>query len=308
MRKEHFRYLSADRKTQIHAVRWIPEGEIQAVLQISHGMVEFIERYEEFASYLAERGVLVTGNDHLGHGDSVRSRAEYGYFAKEKGNMVLLQDIHHLRRLTQKRYPQAPYFLLGHSMGSFLARQYLCLRGEGLAGAVIMGTGAKPRTLVKAGMAVCRAIASVRGWRHRSRLVDAMAFGGYNRRLKHPRTDRDWLTREESLVDAYIADERCQFLFTLNGYYNLFYSLYCLSLPEYVARMPKELPVLFVAGEEDPVGDYGAGVKQVAEEFRQIGVKQVECHLYPEDRHEILNELDRKTVYEDLYRWMEKRI
>lgn len=308
MRKEHFRYLSADRKTQIHAVRWIPEGEIQAVLQISHGMVEFIERYEEFASYLAARGVLVTGNDHLGHGDSVRSRAEYGYFAKEKGNMVLLQDIHHLRRLTQKRYPQAPYFLLGHSMGSFLARQYLCLRGEGLAGAVIMGTGAKPRTLVKAGMAVCRGIASVRGWRHRSRLVDAMAFGGYNRRLKHPRTDRDWLTREESLVDAYIADERCQFLFTLNGYYNLFYSLYCLSLPEYVARMPKDLPVLFVAGEEDPVGDYGAGVKQVAEEFRQIGVKQVECHLYPGDRHEILNELDRKTVYEDLYRWMEKRI
>lgn len=294
--------------TEIHAIRWIPEGEIWAVLQISHGMVEFIERYEEFASYLAGRGVLVTGNDHLGHGHSVRSQAEYGYFAKEKGNTVLLQDIHHLRKLTQKRYPQAPYFLLGHSMGSFLVRQYLCLRGEGLAGAVIMGTGTKPRVLVKAGMAVCRVIASRRGWRHRSRLVDAMAFGGYNRRLKHPRTDRDWLTREESLVDAYIADERCQFLFTMNGYYNLFYSLYCLSLPKYVARMPRDLPVLFVAGEEDPVGDYGAGVKKVAREFRRIGVKQVECHLYPEDRHEILNELDRETVYEDLYRWMGKRI
>lgn len=305
--KQHLEYLSHDGKTRIHAVRWIPEGEIKAVVQISHGMVEFIERYEEFAAYLSGRGILVTGHDHLGHGYSVGTHEDYGYFSEKNGNAVLIGDIHRLRRMTQKKYPEVPYFLLGHSMGSFLARQYLCQHGEGLWGAVIMGTGYKSREVVRMGMRVCKALAAVKGWHYRSRVVDATAFGGFNRHLRHPRTDRDWLTKEESIVDAYVADERCQFMFTLNGYYNMFLNIYKLSFPDFLKQMPKDLPVLFVSGAEDPVGGYGTGVEKAVKDFQMAGMKKTECRLYPGDRHEILNERDREEIYEELYEWFLRR-
>lgn len=306
--KQHLEYLSHDGKTRIHAVRWIPEGEVKAVVQISHGMVEFIERYDEFAAYMAKRGILVTGNDHLGHGYSVGTHEDYGYFSEKNGNAVLIGDIHRLRRITRKKYPQVSYFLLGHSMGSFLVRQYLCQHGEGLSGAVIMGTGYKSRELVRVGMRVCKALAAIKGWHYRSRVVDAMAFGGFNRHLRHPRTDRDWLTKEESIIDAYVADERCQFMFTLNGYYNMFLNIYKLSFPDFLKQMPKTLPVLFVSGEEDPVGGYGKGVEKAVRDFKWAGMKKIECRLYPGDRHEILNELDREEIYEELYEWFIRQI
>lgn len=304
MKKEHFQYPSNDHTTQIHAIRWVPDGKVRAVLQISHGMVEFIDRYDAFAAYLAERGILVTGNDHLGHGQSVRSEEHYGFFAEQDGNKTLLRDIHRLRAITQKRYPGVPYFLLGHSMGSFLARQYLCLHGEGLAGAVIMGTGYQPRAMVRFGMALTTFLARIRGWDYRSGLVDGMAFGSYNRRFGKPR-GKEWLSRNEENVRAYQAEKWCNFRFTLNGYYNLFYSIYTLSFPEYLERMPKDLPVLFASGGDDPVGQFGKGVQKVYGQFCSLGMKKVSCKLYPDDRHEILNEVDRETVYADILAWME---
>lgn len=304
MTKQHFTYLSSDHVTFIHAVRWIPDGEIRGILQISHGMVEFVERYEDFAAYLTEKGILVTGNDHLGHGESVRTKEDYGYFAKDNGNMALVRDIHRLRKMTEELYPDIPYFLLGHSMGSFLARQYLCVYGQGLSGAVIMGTGYHARTEIMAALGITKALAGVKGWHHRSRVVDLLAFGGYNRGQRHPRTDRDWLTKDEKIVDAYIADERCQFMFTLNAYYNMFLGLYKLTLPDYLANMPKKLPVLFVSGADDPVGNYGKGVRKVCGDFRKMGMRHVELRLYPGDRHEILNETDREDVYRDIGGWL----
>ena len=306
--KQHFEFLSNDHITLIHAVKWVPEGEVKAVLQISHGMVEFVERYDLFAQYLAERGVLVVGNDHLGHGRSIRSKEDYGYFASEHGNMVLIKDIHRLRKMMQELYPAAPYFLLGHSMGSFLTRQYICCYGRGLSGVIIMGTGYQPRAVVKTGMMLCESLAKVYGWRHRSRLVDAMAFGGYNKGMSQPRTDRDWLTKDEKIVDAYIADERCQFMFTLNAYYNMFLGLYKLTSPSYLKKMPKKLPVFFVAGADDPVGNYGKSVMKVYGEFKDLGMRDVKCRLYPGDRHEILNELDKEKVFEELYKWLSEHL
>lgn len=303
MKKEHFTYHSNDHVTEIHAIRWIPEGKVRAVLQISHGMVEFIDRYDEFAAYLAERGILVTGNDHLGHGDSVRSDEYHGYFADKDGNKTLLRDIHRLRRLTQRKYPDVPYFLLGHSMGSFLVRQYLCIYGEGLAGAIIMGTGWQPRIATQFGMALTTAMAKVLGWHYRSLLVDAMAFGSYNGKFGKP-GGKEWLSRDKENVRAYKQEKYCRFRFTLNGYYNLFYSIYTLSFENFLDGMPRSLPVLFVSGDDDPVGQFGKGVMKVYRQFLQMGMTKVKCRLYPQDRHEILNEVDRKDVYGDIYYWM----
>lgn len=216
-RTEHFYFASHAPGRQVHGVRWIPEGQPRAVLQITHGMVEYIERYQDFAQWLNERGFLVTGHDHLGHGNSIRTKADYGYFADEDANGTVLADVHRLTQLTKESYPGLPYFLLGHSMGSFYARQYLCQYGEELDGAIIMGTGCQPRLLVRAGKLLTTLVAAFKGWNHRSKLVTNVAFGGYNKRFEPIRTPKDWLTRDEAIVDAYIADERSSFIFTLNA-------------------------------------------------------------------------------------------
>lgn len=305
-RKETFYFNSVLGEAKIYAVRYVPDGEIRAVLQIAHGMVEFIERYEDFAWYLTDRGILVTGNDHLGHGCSVSSKEDYGYFAEPDGNRAVLADLYKLTLITKKAYPDLPYFLLGHSMGSFYARQYLCHFGGELSGAIIMGTGCQPRGLVQAGKAMCALIARTKGWRHRSSLVDNMAFGSYNKAFEPARTPKDWLTKEEAVVDRYLAEERSGFRFTLNGYYSMFTGIERLYDKALLDRMPKDLPVFFVAGQEDPVGDFGKGVEKAARMFREIGMEQVSVKLYLNDRHEILNETDRDVVYQDLVHWMEE--
>ena len=307
-RTEHFYFASHAPGRQIHGVRWLPEGQPRAVLQITHGMVEYIGRYQDFAQWLNERGFLVTGHDHLGHGNSIRTKADYGYFADEDANGTVLADVHRLTQLTKESYPGLPYFLLGHSMGSFYARQYLCQYGEELDGAIIMGTGCQPRMLVRAGKLLTTLVAAVKGWHHRSKLVTNVAFGGYNKRFEPVRTPKDWLTRDEAIVDAYIADERSSFIFTLNAYHAMFSGIDRLYDKNLLDRMPKDLPVFFVAGEEDPVGDFGKGVRQAVQMCRDAGVQRVDLKLYPKDRHEILNELDRQQVYEDLLCWMEEHM
>lgn len=303
MKKLHISYPSSDGMTDIQGNLWIPEGDVRAVLQISHGMVEFIDRYQEFAGYLTEQGIAVVGNDHLGHGASVRSEADWGYFAEKDGNTVLLKDIDRLRKMTQKKYPDVPYFVLGHSMGSFLIRQYICKYGEGLSGAIIMGTGYQPQLMTTVGMLLCKMLAAVKGWHYRSTLVDGMAFGGYNKKFG-ALSGKEWLSRNPENVKIYMAEKRCNFRFTLNGYYNLFYSIHCLGEKKYLEGMPKELPVFFVSGAEDPVGQFGKGVDKVCEQFKSLGMKQVECKLYEQDRHEILNEVDREKVYKDIAKWI----
>ena len=307
-RTEHFYFASHAPGRQIHGVRWLPEGQPRAVLQITHGMVEYIERYQDFAQWLNERGFLVTGHDHLGHGNSIRTKADYGYFADEDANGTVLADGHRLTQLPKESSPGLPFFLLGHSMGSFYARQYLCQYGEELDGAIIMGTGCQPRMLVRAGKLLTTLVAAVKGWHHRSKLVTNVAFGGYNKRFEPVRTPKDWLTRDEAIVDAYIADERSSFIFTLNAYHAMFSGIDRLYDKNLLDRMPKDLPVFFVAGEEDPVGDFGKGVRQAVQMCRDAGVQRVDLKLYPKDRHEILNELDRQQVYEDLLCWMEEHM
>lgn len=302
--KEDFYFNSASGTTKIHAVRYIPDGEIRAILQISHGMVEYVERYEAFALYLNSKGILVTGNDHLGHGKSINSRDELGYFAKEDGNHAVLYDLYQLTQITKEKYPGIPYFLLGHSMGSFYARQYLCVFGHELAGAIIMGTGCQSLALVQAGRLLTSLIALFKGWHYRCEFVNNMAFGSYNKKFEPARTSKDWLSKDGAIVDKYVADEYCNFIFTLNAYYNMFTGISRLYNKKILSQMPKSLPVFFVAGEDDPVGDFGKGVLKAVDMFKNTGMQNVKVKLYPTDRHEILNETDFRQVYDDLYTWL----
>ena len=291
----------------LHAFRCVPDGDVRAILQLSHGMVEFIDRYKPLAEYLAARGVLVTGHDHLGHGGSIRTKADYGYFAEPDGNRAVLDDLHRMTRLAKQRWPGVPYFLLGHSMGSFYARQYLCEWGSELDGAIILGTGFQPKALVRLAKGICRVQAALFGWQHRSKLVERLSFAGYNNGLEG-RTTHDWLNRDAAEVDKYLADERCTFTFTVNAYYSMFSGILRLHDPAFVAQMPKDLPLLFLAGDADPVGERGKGVERAVQSLRDAGVQNMEVKFYPGARHELLVETNRREVFADIAGWIEKQL
>ncbi|MEE8885086.1 MAG: alpha/beta fold hydrolase [Eubacteriales bacterium] len=303
--KRDFSYPSSDNITTIHAIEWIPDGEVRAVVQILHGMVEFVDRYDRFARFLNEHGIYVTGNDHLGHGASVISDDSHGYFARENGNLCVIKDIHELRQMTEKKYPGVPYFMLGHSMGSFLLRQYITMHGEGLTGVILSGTGYTDPGLLNTVMGLCRVKASVQGWDHRSRTIDRLALGSYNKAFEPARTKNDWLTKDEAIVDAYNANPWNNFMFTLNGYYNLFKGLKWAEDEDEIEKIPKTLPILLASGKDDPVGNNGEGPEKVADSYRKAGIKNVTCVFYPGDRHEILNELDHDKVDRDFLSFIE---
>ena len=303
--KKDFNYPSSDGITQIHAIEWKPEGEVKGVVQILHGMVEFINRYDRFANFLAARGYYVVGNDHLGHGASVVSDDSHGYFARGNGNMCVIHDIQALRVMTEKKYPDVPYFMLGHSMGSFLLRQYITMYGEGLAGVIISGTGYTDTAMLNTAMALCRIKAVFQGWDHRSKTIDNMALGSYNNAFEPARTKNDWLTKDEAIVDAYNANPWNNFMFTLNGYYNLFKGLKWAEDPREIEKIPHDLPILIASGGDDPVGSRGEGPAKVAEQYRKAGISDVTLVIYPGDRHEILNELDHDKVDSDFLAFFE---
>ena len=238
--KKEFYFPSKDGITKIHGVEWIPEGEVKAVLQIAHGMVEHIERYADFAAYMAENGIYVVGHSHLGHGKSMISKEKMGYFASPNGNDCVIGDIHSLRIMTQEKYPKVPYFLMGHSMGSFLTRQYLGMYGSGLSGAIIMGTGEQPDMILAGGKLICKIIAAFKGWEHRSDFVNSLAIGKFEKEM-----GKGWLSRNEENVKTYGEDPLSGFVFTLNAFYNMFDGISKMNVQEKHGHFPKELPLLF---------------------------------------------------------------
>ena len=307
--RDEFYFPSKDGNTEIHTIEWKPEGEVRAVLQICHGMVEYIKRYDEFAQFLCEKGFYVVGNDHLGHGKSVQSKSEYGFFEKKYGNACVLGDIHTLRQRTVKKYPEMPYFMLGHSMGSSLLRQYIQMYGNGLSGVVLMGVVTDHRRssllFVKQ---LCRLMAAVRGWHYRSRMVDELVTGSFNKKFKPSVTRADWITSDKEHLDAYVTDPLCSFMFTVNAYYSMMVGMLGMQKKENISMIPKSLPVLFVSGAEDPVGNFGKGVRKVCEIYKSAGLRDVSLKLYEGDRHEILNETNREQVYQELYEWFEEKL
>ena len=276
---------------------WRPEGAPRAVVQLVHGMAEHMDRYDPVARRLNRAGLAVIGHTHLGHGPRAQRQ---GYFADHDGWQRLIDDVHRLRGIAQEQFPGLPYLMLGHSMGSFDTRCYLQEHGEGLAGAMLSGTGHFDRKTVTAALAAANLVCLLGGARKPSALIDRLAFGGYNKPFAPCRTDFDWLSRADAEVDKYVADPYCGFLFTGSGYRELFRGLKRLTDLEALRRMPKELPLLLFSGDSDPVGGMGRGVEQVAREMRDAGMEHVEVRLYPGGRHEILNETNRDEVVRDV--------
>lgn len=291
---------------QIHACRWVPERTPKAVLQIVHGIAEYIERYEDFANYLNGLGILVVAEDHMGHGQSVNGGGVRGYF--HGGWFTAVADTMTLLGDTREQYPDIPYILFGHSMGSFMARTILCKYPDsGISAAIICGTGWQPAALLPPVIGVIDAVCKKNGETNPNEFLQNLVFGSYNRRVEHPRTAFDWLSRDAKQVDAYIAHPMCGFTASAGLLRDMMQGILFIEQPKNLAAMRKELPVHFIAGGDDPVGSYGKGVRKAAEAFRKAGMQKVSQRIYPLCRHEILNEINREEVYEDVAQWIQKQ-
>ena len=287
----------------IHACRWLPEGKPKAVVQIIHGIAEYGARYDHFARFLTSQGILVTIQDHMGHGGSICDETPRAVI--KGGWFDMVEDTYQLFRDTRKEYPDVPYFFFGHSMGSFVLRTILAKYPDsGIAGAIVCGTGWMGKPIMAGGLAVASAVCKLKGAAHPSPLLKSVMFGGYNSRIENARTENDWLSTDPNVVDAYNADPNCGFMASAGLVRAMMTGLLYIHKAESLDAMDKKLPVYFIAGGEDPVGNYGKGVEKCAKKFRKAGMRNVYCVIYPGGRHEILNEMNKEEVYENTADWI----
>lgn len=304
---EEYYFLSANGVNKIHTMKWTPDGEIVGVVQLVHGMVEFIKRYDTFAKYLNEQGLLVVGHDHIGHGESVNSEEEWGYFSPN-GAEDALKDMVTITKKTKEEYKELPYVIFGHSMGSFFVRKYAILHGDLVDGVVVCGTGHVPTVVGGVARGLNGLIGFFKGDKYRSKLMNDLVLGDVLKRIENPRTACDWLCKDEEIVDMYVANPANQFLFTMNGIRSMVATIQYVVKSKNIAKMRKDLPVLLISGAEDPIGAYGKNVKIAYELYKKAELNDVSMHLFEGDRHEILNELDKVDVYDYVYQWMKKHV
>lgn len=289
-----------------HVYKWEPEGSenITGVIQIVHGSCEHANRYERFARVLTEQGWIVYASDLRGHGRTVNDPNDLGYFGEQDGWNGMVEDIHKVTELIRKEHSHLEIIMIGHSMGSFLARHYAILFGSELAGLVLSGTAHYRRLTLLAGKWLASQIIRKKGIRHRSMQLYNLTYSSFNRRFKPARTGQDWLTRDPVEVDLFLQDELCGFVFTAGGFRDMFEGLLFITDPDQIIKTPKELPILIVSGSDDPVGNFGKTVKQAYHAYLHAGLTQVHMKLYEGMRHEILNEIGREVVYKDIIDWI----
>lgn len=280
---------------------------LRAIIQISHGCNEYFLRYTQFAKYLCSLGFVVCGHDHIGHGESVRTSGSYGFFGQKDGSHVMVEDIHTLNQIVHERWPELPCFLFGHSMGAMLARLYLARYGDTVDGCILSGLPAQ-NAMAPIGVRIAKSVVRSRGPMYRSVLLDRMVFGRYNDHIQNCRTKFDWLTRDENVVALYQSDAKCNFILTAAGFRDLFQINQLCSGFRIVRETPAEIPILFVAGDADPVGDFGTGVKRIAAAYKTAGFSDIDMILYKDCRHEVLNELGHEQVYGDISKWLDQHL
>lgn len=306
--KNEIEYLSSNKIDTIHANIYVPKNieKYKGIVQISHGMCEYVDKYVGFIEFLVENGYIVCGNDHLGHGKYVK-RENRGFFADEHGYKCLVEDVHKLTKLIKKEFKELPYFLFGHSMGSFIARCYMYKYGDKIDGFIIMGTGYKNK-LVDAGIKLADMVISRKGKMYRSRMLTDMVIGEFNKKFRPNVSKYDWLSSDESMLPWYVSDKIGDFDFTASGYKDLFNLNKNCNLTKNIEKIPKEKDIFILSGNDDPVGENGVGVLQVYHDLISTNHTNVTVKLYPNLRHELLNEVERDKVYYDILKWLDEKL
>ncbi len=306
---EELRFPSSDGTHTVYARVYLPTdtSAIRGIVQLAHGMCEHIGRYEEMGVFFAKNGYVFCGNDHLGHGNTAISPEELGFFMKEDGVDTVISDLFKLTRIMHGRFLDKPLFLMGHSMGSFLVRIYATTYARYLSGLLVLGTGG-PNPLLPVGRALAKTIAAFRGKKHRSQLLRGLAHAGYLSRCGKNPAPTAWLSTDENRIAAFGKDEKCGFTFSVGAYLDLFEMLGRANDKTAYTSIPKTLPVCILSGDKDPVGAYGKGVTEVHDKLLKEGCAEVSCILYPNMRHEILNEIGRETVYTDIISFLNRQI
>ncbi|SNY05454.1 Lysophospholipase, alpha-beta hydrolase superfamily [Orenia metallireducens] len=292
----------------IFLYKWAPESKqkLKGVVQLAHGMAEHSGRYEEFAEFLTNSGYVVYANDHRGHGRTAADLDKLGYFADKEGWSLVVKDIYQLTKMIKSKYPESPLFLLGHSMGSLLARTYIMEYGQQIDGVILSATSGRQGLLGEIGIIIARLEAKLRGKRAKSYLLDKLSFASYNKAFKPNRTDFDWLSRDQREVDKYIQDDFCGVVSTTSFYIDLLTGLKLVNSLENIQKVPKLLPIYIISGTKDPVGADGKGVLEVYHDYKKAGLEDLSYKLYEGSRHELLKEINREEVFKDILTWLKR--
>lgn len=289
---------------ELHCRKWFNPllSEYKAVIQLVHGMEEHIGRYADFAEFLADEGYIVFGHDHLGHGNTAKIKRDFGYFSDKNGWEILCKDIHIYQNAISSLYPDIPYIIFGHSMGSLLVRTYVTKYSDKLDGLIISGTSGQ-----KFGLSIVKSqtkiIEAFRGRRYRSKYIKNLVTGSFNRKFKPNLTEADWISSDEENVQKYLADPLCSSTFTVSAYYELISGTQYLSRQKNINKTPN-IPILIFSGDKDPVGANGKGVNRVYRMLKKAGVEDVTLKLFHNGRHEMLNEVNKDEVYDLIKRWL----
>lgn len=303
MIKERITFKNKDRN-KINVYKWSPDKNVKGIVQIAHGMAETAARYDYFARALVNEGYIVYANDHRGHGGTAASVEELGYISDNDGFIDMVEDMRRLTKIVKADNPGLPIILFSHSMGSFLTQRYIQLYGNEIDGVILSGTNGKPPSTINAGIVLSKTIMKLKGRKASGKLVDKMAFGSYNKRFMPNKTKFDWLSRDEEQVAKYIDNPYCGTIFPVSFFHDLFIGMKSVHRPEFLNQIPKELPIYIFGGSDDPVGNYGVGITNLEAAYKSLGIKNVTSKLYPDGRHEMLNEINRDEVIDDVINWI----
>lgn len=309
MQQTAFEFKSKE-GTDIYVYHWAPEEGVQVkgIVQIAHGMAETAGRYKRFAQALTDNGYIVYANDHRGHGKTAKTVESLGHLAEADGFYWMVEDVHQLSQIIKQKNPDLPLFLFGHSMGSFVTQRYLMLYGKELKGAILSGSNGKQGLMLHMGAFLAKQEVKKHGRKAKSEKLNKLSFGSFNNAFKPNRTEFDWLSRDAAEVDKYIQDPYCGTVFTCGFFYDFMTGLKEIEKDSNVELVPKELPIYIFSGDKDPVGKMGNGVRRLYDAYKRHYLADVTMRLYPEGRHEMLNETNKEEVMKDVVDWLNKHI
>lgn len=306
MKKERF-VLNLSQQGTVELFKWHNERRafFKGVILLVHGMAEHIERYDEFARFLAQNGYIVYGHNQRGHKGSIATYEDYGYMSADDNFFILVSDVYEIVNKLNKEYQKLPIYLFGHSMGSFVVQRYAQLCGKKINGIILSGSAKFSKILLFSGAFISGLVKKIKGPRHRSKLIYNLMFGSFNRKFRPNRTEADWLNTKPDEVDKYVNDKYCGGIFTA-----AFYSDFLRGLKEMNANydlIPKDLPIMIISGERDACGGMAKLVRGLYKKYRKLNISDLKLKLYPEARHEILHDKCKEEVFADCLEWLEER-